>query len=95
MSTEPPVWRGRNNGRPTLGRGPASTVHRTTRLARTQQRVALALGGEAGVRTLNHLGIATSSDTLLCLIRAFEPAVAEAVTYGGIDDRAYRRRYGD
>ncbi|WP_287045014.1 transposase family protein [Herpetosiphon sp.] len=70
-------------------------AHRTTRLARTQQRFALALGGEAGVWTLNHLGITTSSDTLLRLIRAFEPAVAEAVTHGGIDDWAYHKRYGD
>lgn len=37
--------------------------------------------------------MATSPDTLLRLIRAFEPAVAETVTHVGIDDWAYRKRH--
>ena len=56
----------------------APHAHRTTRLAHQQQQVALESGGEAGVRVLKRLGMATSPDTLLRLIRkVFQPGSSD------------------
>ena len=48
----------------------AAYARRTRRLAAAQGAVAVALGGEAGARLLPHLGMTTSADTLLRLVRA-------------------------
>ncbi|MFO1351760.1 MAG: ISL3 family transposase, partial [Gammaproteobacteria bacterium] len=69
---------------------------RTARLQATLQRFGFALGGEAGARLAERLGMAVSADTLLRAIRRFVPPVAGALSAIGIDDGAYRRgqRYG-
>ncbi len=69
---------------------------RTRRLAQAQAQVGVALGGEAGSRLAHRLGMPTSGDTLLRLIRATPVATAVAPTIIGVDDWALkkRERYG-
>lgn len=70
---------------------------RTQRLGDLQRHLALALGGAAGARLAERLGIPLSADTLLRLLRAGAPANRErAPRVLGIDDWAWRRgqRYG-
>ncbi len=63
----------------------------TVRLHNALQQLGLALGGKAGARLGRHLGLPTSPDSLLRLVRQAEhPAKSEAVIFG-IDDWAYRR----
>ncbi len=79
-----------------LGALAPRSARRSGRLARALTAVAFALGGEAGSRLARRLGLPTSPDTLLRLIRrAPEPAVP-AVRIGSVDDFAWRkrRRYG-
>ena len=47
----------------------APRTQRTDRLATTQGRVGVAMGGEAGARMLQRIGMPTSSDTVLRLVR--------------------------
>lgn len=70
----------------------APYAQRTSRLAHQQQQLALALGGEAGSRVAHILHLGTSADTMLRLIRAFEPPVVVAPKRVGIDDWAIRKR---
>ena len=74
----------------------AQRSRRTRRLARAQTQVGVALGGEAGSRLAHRLGMATSGDTLLRLIRATPVATVAAPTMVGVDDWALkkRERYG-
>lgn len=61
---------------------------RTKRLAGEQRQIAQSLGGEAGARLSRRLGIGTSPDTLLRLLRRQslpEPATPRAL---GVDDGA-------
>ena len=61
-------------------------ARRTNRLAHQQQKAAFALGGEAGAALLAIMGMATSPDTLLRLIRrASEPEVKTPRVFG-VDD---------
>jgi len=67
----------------------APYARRTNRLANQQQRVAFALGGEAGSSLLTIMGMTVSPDTLLRLIRrAAEPKLR---TSRGVDDWAKRK----
>lgn len=69
----------------------APYARRTERLAKQQQEVAFAVGGEAGARLLKILGMATSADTLLRLIRqAPEPEVPTPRVLG-VDDWAKKK----
>ncbi len=68
----------------------------TLRLREIQRSVGLALGGEAGARLADRLGIRASADTMLRIIRRHPSSVAQAPPILGIDDWAWRRgqRYG-
>jgi transposase len=61
-------------------------AHRTTRLAHQQQQVALESGGEAGARVLKRLGMPTSPDTLIRLIRKVPQPEAPTPRVLGVDD---------
>jgi transposase len=66
-------------------------ARKTKRLNRTLQTIGLALGGEAGARTAENLGIQVSPDTLIRRVRALpEPAQCK-VRVLGVDDFAARR----
>ncbi len=71
-------------------------ARRSSRLARALTTVAFALGGEAGARLARGLGLPTSPDTLLRLIRRAAEPSAPPVRICGVDDFAWRkrRRYG-
>jgi transposase len=65
-------------------------------LRQALEYVAFVAGGEAGARLARHLGMHTSPDTLLRLIRAAPQPDPGQPTVIGIDDWAYKRglRYG-
>lgn len=65
-------------------------------LRQALEHIAFAAGGEGGARLSHTLGMPTSPDTLLRLIRAAPCPAAEQPTVIGIDDWAYKRglRYG-
>jgi transposase len=68
----------------------------TTRLKHQQQQVAFVAGGEGGARLTRQLGMATSPDTLIRLIRAAPLPTPPPPTIIGLDDWAKRkgRDYG-
>jgi transposase len=74
----------------------AQYARRTIRLAARQRQASLALGGEAGARLLRQLGMPTSGDTLLRLLRDNPREAAPPPHILGIDDWAWCRgqRYG-
>jgi transposase len=55
--------------------------------------IGLALGGEAGQRTVSKLGITVSADTLLRRVRSIPDSVARGVRVLVVDDFAFRRGY--
>jgi transposase len=69
---------------------------RTARLSTALYRLAYALGGEAGARLAMALGLLSSPDILLRLLRAAPPSGATHLRYIGIDDWSFRRgrRFG-
>ena len=71
-------------------------ARRTVRLGDIQRSVGLALGGEAGARLVERLGMPVSAATLLRLVRAGHAAVQPTPRHLGVDDWAWRRgkRYG-
>jgi transposase len=66
-------------------------AHRTDRLADQQRRVAFEAGGEAGARLLNELGMPTSPDTLIRLVRNASEPEMNTPRVLGIDDWAKRK----
>ena len=66
-------------------------ARRTTRLAHAQRSVAMMLGGKAGSRLLTHLHMPTSHDTLLRLIRKWQPLIGPTPHALGVDDWAIRK----
>jgi transposase len=68
----------------------------TTRLTGAHCDIGFALGGEAGSRLAERLGLPTSPDTLLRRVQASPDGPAPAPRYVGVDDWAIRKgqRYG-
>lgn len=78
---------------PTIAR---AWARRTVRLADDQRHLALDHGGEAGARTVAQLGMPTSPDTLLRLVRGTSIVAVACPRVLGVDDFAFRkgRTYG-
>jgi transposase len=71
----------------------ADYARRTLRLNETLTDLAFALGGEAGSRLAEKLGLLISADTLLRRIRQFATLTAKTPRVLGIDDFAFRKRH--
>jgi len=69
----------------------APFARRTRNLDGWLTQVAFALGGEAGARLLQHLGVRICGDTLLARIRAFAFAAPPVPRIVSVDDFAFRR----
>ena len=69
----------------------ASYARRTNRLSSRQQRVAFALGGEAGANLSTIMDMATSPDTLLRLIHNTPEPEVKTPRVLGVDDWAKRK----
>jgi transposase len=71
-------------------------AHSTTRLTDARRAIGFALGGEAGERLTERLGMPTSPDALLRWIKNAANEPAPAPRHVGVDDRAIRKgqRYG-
>jgi transposase len=67
-------------------------AQRTLRLQSALHQLGLALGGKAGARLSQHLGMAVSPDSLLRLIRQAPLPSRAPATAIGLDDWAYKRR---
>ena len=78
---------------PTLTRPYAQ---RSIRLQEALRQIGMVLGGQAGTRLGEALGLSGSRDTILRLVRATEPPAALAPKKVGVDDWAWKRghRYG-
>jgi transposase len=71
-------------------------AQRTKRLQEALCRLGLAVGGQAGEDIGSEQGMSGSRDTILRLVRKFEPPAAQEPRVIGLDDWAWkrRRRYG-
>jgi len=69
----------------------AVSAQRTVRLTRLLQAFSIALSGEAGARLLADVGVPTSADTLLRLVKHSQLPVTETPKAIGVDDFALRR----
>ncbi len=74
----------------------APGARRSHALAAALTRIGMALGGKAGSRLADHLGMPTSDDVLLRLVRATPLPMAAPPAILGVDDWAWKkgRRYG-
>ena len=74
----------------------ATCARRTVRLDDAQRHIAFACGGEAGARLAGKLGMPTSADSLLRVIRRTSTEEFSTPRVLGVDDCAMRRgrRYG-
>jgi hypothetical protein len=74
----------------------APYARRTTRLADVFTLIGFALGGEAGSRLVEGMGLSTSPDTLLRLIRSQSEEQAPTPRVLGVDDFSFckRKTYG-
>jgi transposase len=70
----------------------ASYARKTCRLITTLQAIGVALGGQAGTRLTQRLGLPTSRDTLLRLIGRLPLPNIPPLSAIGVDDWAYRKR---
>jgi transposase len=70
----------------------ASYARKTCRLITALQAIGVALGGQAGARLAHLLGLPTSRDTLLRLVRRLPLAVIPPLHTIGVDDWAHRKR---
>lgn len=68
-------------------------ARRTSRLRQTLEEIGFALGGEAGSRLAGFLGMSTSADTLLNLIRAAPCPLVGCPDALAVDDWAWRKRH--
>ena len=66
-------------------------ARRTVRLEGTLRQIGLALGGEPGARLLPHLGMASSADTLLRIVRRLPEEASHTPRVLGVDDWALRQ----
>jgi transposase len=71
----------------------ADFARRTLRLNESLTAIAFALGGEAGRRLAEKLGLLISADTLLRRIRQSADPLPETPRVLGIDDFAFRKRH--
>jgi transposase len=69
-----------------------SHAQSTVRLQLALQQLGLALGGKAGARLGNQLGLPGSPDSLLRLVQQAEAPAEPSAKIIGIDDWAYKRR---
>jgi transposase len=79
-------------------RGPelvAPYARKTQRRITALQALGVALGGQAGVRLAHRLGLSTSRDTLLRLVRRLPLPVTPPLQAIGVDDEAPRKRQRD
>lgn len=74
----------------------APWARRAARLTQSLGQIALALGGEAGARLSQRLGLPSSAKTLLRIVRRLPLPLVSAPRAVGIDEWAWRkgRRYG-
>src|SRR5882724_3437937 len=70
----------------------APWARRTRRLARALEHIAVALGGAAGARLSQQLGLRASRNTLLRLLRRLPLPSLRIPTVLGVDDFALRKR---
>jgi Transposase and inactivated derivatives len=70
----------------------APYARRTTRLTDIFTLIGFALGGEAGKRLVDGMGLATSPDTLLRLIHRDQETAHSTPRVLGVDDFSFRRR---
>jgi len=70
----------------------ASYARKTCRLITTLQAIGVALGGQARARLTQRLGLPTSRDTLLRLIRRLPLPNIPPLSAIGVDDWAHRKR---
>jgi transposase len=70
----------------------APYARKTQRLVAALQAIGMALGGQAGARLTQRLGLPTSRDTLLRLVRRLPLPVMPPLRAIGVDDWAHRKR---